>query len=378
MSTIRHSHSGVLPGRAGLALALSTALALASGAAMATPWMASPVIAPTPTDAAPAGPDVHPGKEFSDELDRNATDGTDDDGQVVLWDGAGGTADGIDLGEGFQVDAIANNADALFDALIANDTAAGFSLRTPGDTSSSSGGADVGAPVHYETTGGGIAPWATVPQVDDMNTLANLDGLEVWGPEGPTLADSDTNRYSTVGDAGGTSIFNADGSSYLLHSILASAVIAFDPVIAALDAGAPSGLVQSLIDLDALMVSDSSEPGRWTDGDRILFSLWPLIDFGLLGSGGSGTAPVTVYHGDAAYVGTFSGSAKAPSMSLSFFDHGGHLWTDGWTGTRAEFNNEPVNVDAIEALASVPEPGALALIAAGLLGAGMLRRRRRA
>jgi len=373
MSTIRHSHSGALPGRAGLALTLSTALALASGAAMATPWMASPVIPPVPTTTTPASPDLHPGKEFSDELDRDAA-GTADDGQVVLWDGTGGTADGIDLGEGFQVDAIANNADALFDALIANDTAAGFSLRTPGDASTSGTGADVGAPVHYETTGGGIGPWATVPQVDDMNTLSNLDGLEVWGPEGPTPADSDTNRYSAVGDIGsGTSIFNADGTTYLLHSILASAVIAFDPVIAGLAAGSSEQFIAEFIDLDALMVSDLDDPaGVWSDGDRILFSLWPIIDPGLFGSAGS-----TVYHGDAAYVGTFVGGA-APGMSLSFFDHGGHLWTDGWTGTRPEFNNEPVNVDAIEALATVPEPGALALIAAGLLGAGLLRRRRRA
>jgi hypothetical protein len=289
---------------------------------------------------------------------------------VILWDGAGGTADGIDYDAadddaGRQVDAIANHADALFDAVIANDTAAAFSLRTPGDVSSLGLAADVGVPVYYETVGGAIGAWATPPVVDRMTPPRNLDGLEVWGAEGPTPAHSDADRFSVAGDpaaAGGprVSVFNADSTTYLLQSILASAVIALDPVLTGIAGLLGEPELMQLIDLDALMVSDVNDIGIWDAGDRILFSLWPILD---------PLSAATLYVGDAAYVLTNTGAASV----AAFFDHGGHLWTDGWTA--AHFG-QAWNVDALEALAAVPEPGILGLLAAGLIVIGIARRRR--
>lgn len=327
-----------------LASSIALALLAGSGSALATPWMPSVTILPVPTTAIPAPPDPHPGKEFSHEADRDAA-GVADPEQVVLWDGAGGTADGIDYGGDGDVDAIANHGDALFFDVSHNLTAAAFSLRTVAGT-------DVaGVAVWYETTGGLIAPWAPAPMVDAMTPVINLDGLEIWGPEGPLVTDSDADRFSLFGDPGGTAVFNADGTTYIPWAALLADLTGLDSTFANL---------QDFLDLDALMVMDVGSVGVLDAGDEILFSLWPILV--------PGAAP---YFGDAVYhwvVGT----------GMSYLAHGGHLWTNGWT---ASHFGDPYNVDGLEALAlperAAPEPAALSLLGIGLAGLGWARRRSR-
>jgi hypothetical protein len=290
-------------------------------------------------------------------LDTNAA-GALDPLQVILWDGAGGVADGVDFGDNGEMDAIANHGDALYQTVIDNRTAAAFSLRrvdpvfpvgapSHGLPPLGAGTDFPGVSVFYETTIGAIGAWATPPVVNRDFPPANLDGLEIWGPEGPTVADSDTDRYSLFGEPGGVSIFNADGSTFLTQSALAAALVTFDPSLRP---------YENLIDIDALMVQDTTTVGVFDAGDSILFSLWSIMD------GATGFA----YWGDATYVWDFA-------TGISYYDHGGHLWDNGWTISAF---GEAWNVDALEALAKVPEPGSVALLGLGLAGLGLARRRK--
>lgn len=140
-----------------------------------------------------------------------------------MWDGSGGVADTFDYNgnddpTGEQVDAIANYRDALFFPAVDNETALLYSLRTGPNVQGA--GADLIAPVWYETTTGSTGIWATWPQVDQHGG-ENLDGLEIWGREGTDDAD----KYSLFGDFRlGTSVFNLDGSTYISQLDLATAV----------------------------------------------------------------------------------------------------------------------------------------------------------
>lgn len=312
--------------------------------ALAGPYV--PITSPvwTPTLDAPAGPERHPGKEYSHEVDRSSTAAgglVPDDQQNTMWDGSGGVADTFDYNgipgtsgnPSDQVDALAHPADALFGDVVSNTTAILYSLRAGPNVQGA--GVDIGAPVWYETTAGGTAPWATWPQVDQHGGQ-NLDGLEVFGPEG---AD-DATRYSLFNDFAGAnnggvgcSIYDsagtdglADETCWLSHGALSSMF---------------TGIQQDLIDLDALMLS----------GDSIMFSLWPIP--GLPGFG----------VGDAVYLATRTSPVSA--VLLGPLSHGGHLWTNDWLGN---------NVDALEAAA--PEPASLALTVLGLAALGLGRRRK--
>ena len=310
----------------------------------------------------------HPGKEFSEEFDRDAA-GALDSSQNVLFDGR--TPSGVLNGDDYndpaaagpdgsteptqQVDAIANHGDAFYNEVISNRTAILFSTRIGANVQGA--GFDAGAPgcgvnpICYETARGGIGTWATPLQVTHhagdpapedptggATILQNLDGLEVFGPEG--VGDAD--RYSLFADfLTGVSIYNLDGSSFLAQGFLAAALASFD-----------SRFVDflNLIDLDALMVNEDGD-GAFEVGESILFSLWPIL-------GAGGFADI----GDAAYVMDGSGA-------ISFLRHGGHLWDNDWLG---------LNVDALEAAAHIPEPASMALLLGGLAGVGAIARRRRA
>lgn len=287
-------------------------------------------------------PNRVPGKEYSHELDRSSTAAGGvvlDDQQNTMWDGSGGVDDTFDYNDGpgipggtsnnpnDQVDAIANNGDALFFEAVNNQSAVLFSTRDGPNIQGA--GVDVGAPaqgcgagdpVCSESIGGGIATWATWAQVDQHGGT-NLDGLEVWGQEGVDDAD----RFSLFNDfANGCSVFAGTGPGSGCF------------VPQALIAGLFTSLPSDLVDIDALMVN----------GDWLMFSLWPI----------AGT-PEAV--GDSVWVWQIGAPAAAP------LSHGGHLWTNNWLG---------LNVDALEAV-SVPEPGSLALISLGALGFARPRRR---
>ncbi len=368
---------------------------LAMGIAMAVsgPVVAGPYVPPSdpidllkvnlpaPAGTPPDGPWRHPGKEYSHEFDEDAARHIDSQ-QNVKWDGHGGVADTFDYNDSDgadpgapaapdgnnnandQVDAIANVEDALYTAVISDQTPLLFSTRKqepinpntqglgrdaglPTPPPGSSGGCAPGDPVCYETNGISlIGTWATPPQVS-QHGVDNLDGLEVWGADGTGAGTDDANRYSLFNDfAHGTSIYNYVGatgvsSTYLTQAALTAAVVPF--------LASETGITfnNELIDIDALMVHEGGGSLSAFDavGDSILFSLWPIFQTG-------GALPDLV--GDHAIVWNFG---TAPTWLV----HGGHTWNDGWIG------DPTINVDALEA-AAVPAPAPLALVVLGLMG----------
>lgn len=348
--TVTHSLFGLMTGVA----------LLAAPALQASPYVgvANP-IPPAAGDVVPS-PTVVPGKEFSEEMDRNTVP-VADPLQTILWDGSGGTMDGTDFGDVGQIDAMANKLDALFDPVIENKTTLLFSTRelngglsepsssamprTPVAPGVDAGlrplGCAPGDPICYERISGPVGTWATDPMVDGMNPLDNLDALEVWGLDGIT----DTTHYSLTGDAAlGVSIFNDTGISYMDHATLLNGIMAsslFDEITT-------DGIKRYGVDLDALMVRDAGVNGRWDEGDAIMFSLWEDPFAGIIGDG--------VYTWEFGEV-------------IEVLDHGQHLWFDGWT---AELDYA-VNVDGLEA---VSEPSMFALLGISTLGFVVMRRRR--
>lgn len=328
--------------RPGLVAAILVAFAPAS---QAGPFVGA--IAPyafLPTTGVPAGPERHPGKEYSDELDRNAA-GLFESTRNIMFDGRtpSGIADTFRYLPGAppsatpdpslpQVDALAHPSDFLFRDVIGNTTALLFSTRIQSpssptiigagfDAGAPSRGCAAGDPICYETVPGGIGTWATKIQVhQDAPSPQNLDGLEVFGPDGI----DDALRFSLFGDA-------ASGCSVFDFAPAVPCVVPHAEIAALFP-----GISPSEIDIDALMM----------DGETLLFSLWP-----------NAALPV----GDNAFVYDRVSGAIAPLF------HGGHLWTDGWLG---------LNVDALEAAAALPAPGGLALVGFGLGAAAFARRRR--
>jgi len=342
------------------------AAGLTATAAQAGPWTSYPVIYEPPTLGVPAGPIVHPGKEYMMEINRNA-DLTPNPGQVVAWDGNGGVQNSqINYNNNTntphvnveRVDALANHGDAYFNEVVSNRTALLYSERTPtpglGDAWGK--GSDTAYPVYYETANGGRGGWATRQQVNQhwtpqaeagLNAQGqglNLIGLEVFGPNSPNGDDSD--MFSVNGDVA----LLPDGVRYSVYSYVAGNIrgyLSVQTVATALSAfyNVPYNLIEPLIDLDAMMVQDDGD-FIWDSGDRVLLSLMPANVSGFS------------YVGDSAYVLDFG-------QPLANLNHGGHFWSNNWLGT---------NVDALEA--AIPEPASLALLGIGLLGLVGARYRR--
>lgn len=250
--------------------------------------------------------------------------------QVITWDGVGGVADSFDYsgtlqlppgnpipdpGPGFDnVDALANNHDALFFSVIANTSALLFSVTGNGN-------------ILFESVGGGSGIWAAPPQIDHHG-VTDVDALEVWGPE---LFD-DSDRFSLQRDFGGVAIwaFTPPGGPsvpFVTDAQIAGAI------------GRPD-LVDE-IDLDGLM----------TSGENLLFSIRPIFD----------AQGNVIFDGGEIWTWTVGGP---PAV---FLNHGGHLWNTAFNvmGTFG-VNNE--NVNALEAVsAAVPEPGTITLICVGIV-----------
>jgi hypothetical protein len=334
----------------------------------ANPWV--PLINPAgpfPNNVV-LSPNRVPGKDFSDVRDRDEL-AIPDPQQVVAWDGSGGVRDSHDY-NGTQnpplvnlnpfiqeVDGIAAGGDALFQELRDNQAALVFSVE--GD-----------ARVLFERETGlpasppGHGVWATPAQIDAMNNPVDTDGLELWGGD----QNDDSDRYSLAGDPFADfttshrkvavwSFTPALGPStpHTFTSDLASSISlqlgygATGPVF---------GQLVELLDVDAIMAF----------GPQLTFSIRPISFSVQVGAG-----PVLI---------TFDGGEifeyDGPGQATEFLNHGGHLWDTGFNLITAfpDLNLTSENIDALEAVAGIPEPSTfmLAMLAA-MVPLRFLRRR---
>lgn len=273
------------------------------------------------------GPGIVGGKELVSSPNRGGFDAgfAADAGQVVAWDGVGGSANAaVDFG--VAVDAIANGGDTLFSHLVANEVSLLYHTTGDGDV------------IRAERTTGAVEIWAA--SVDpDAAPPYEIDGLEVWGPDGPAAANSD--RYSEALTFGGDQIFDGLGTALVSAADIAAAI---DPLFAA-------AVTAADINVDALMMF----------GNEILMSLAPAD----LDGGGIALDAGDIDGGEIFY---WTGVGPA-----SFLSHGGHLWDTSFsvlgTGAASE------NVNALEAMTN-PEPTSLSLLGLGCLCALRVRRRR--
>lgn len=337
---------------------------LFSSSALATPFTMGPRIFPG-TEILPTPVEV-PGKEYSNHIDVDDTQPTPmlDPEQNLAWDGIGGRNNTFDysnsrLGDSLprEVDAIANAGDALYFEVINDRTWLLFST-------------DEDNRIFYEehvTGANGI--WALPPTIDadmaaidpnigiqnTMPTDMDVDGLEVWGGDGPQFDDA--NRYSLEDDP----FNNIAVWKYDKNINLSTPLYTKTDIAQAIDDLFPNfDIIAEDIDLDAMM----------TFGSNIMFSVDPIIDKGLDGG------EIFVWDGVAA--------------SAIFLTHGGHIW-DTTFDVMGTFGTATENINALEAVGTfedspictggncsqtVPEPGTiLGLLAISGLGLGLKRKK---
>lgn len=231
--------------------------------------------------------------------------------------------------------------------------------------------------ISYELAGAFSPPstvgtWAVQDDVNKMPRPIDVDGLEVWGPE-PALT-GDANKYSLDTDVfglppgGGVSVWNLSGTPYILQSTIASAVGTL------LDL--PTVVDPEFINLDALMVQDVTgdpdiferDPTGGGDNDSIIFSIRQIPD-------GVGS-----YYATGSELFVLDGAG-----SISFLEHGGHVWDLAYALTAFDVwfedqNNYGVlDINAIEAISEsvVPEPASCIMLLLGLVGLSSRAKRRR-
>jgi hypothetical protein len=348
-------------------------------------------VAPSQVLAGPfnsPGPFADPsGKEYSEDLDRNGYPShTPNPGQVIAWDGTGGTTNtsnfltlwnpqsGIAAPDPFQVDALANRKDLLFYEVIEDQVPLVFSTGLPGGPRTAFDNYifyerpnhKVLLPFPYKE----IGVWATPAQINQVEPN-NVEGLELWAPvqdptvpledrvnsvllQGPEIPVDDANRYSLFGDPLGCSVFKSNGDCLFLKADIATAIT---PLFPGLD------ITDAKIDLDGLMTWEND----------ILFSLKP-IDGNNDGSITDNDPSKDLDGGE-----IFVWLSTEPSAK--FLIHGGHVWdtvfnvkdtVEDWTGLRPGTEN----IDALEAVAT-PEPSTfLSLLTLGSLGAASTLKRK--
>ncbi len=306
-----------------------------------------PQTAPHPVNVLPPCGVLVPGKEYSNNVDKNAA-GVIDPLQNIKFSCTGNCVDTFDYSgsavgtnpnpnENDNVDALANCRDAYFWA-VANDTVPmvvsfGPAAAKPAD-------------IYYQMA---QAPdtngtWCTAAQIcPSPNSPDDVDGLEVWGPaEDPEQDDAD--KFSLIADPNGVAVYSFIGG--LSHPWITTA--ALQNALGTTEA----------IDLDALMCWDED----LEDGE-----------FG--GTGGTNDAIIFSVMETASGGGAFDGGElwlwKCGSLAMPLF-HGGETWDTAHT-VGADFNVATEEIDAVEA---VPEPGTMLVLALGG-GLVLIRRRRR-
>ena len=353
--------------------------------------LAGPFNSPGPfvnpvVDGVPSPPEV-PGKEYSEDPDRNGNPlHTPNPGQVIAWDGTGGTTNtsnfltlwnpqsGIAAPDPFQVDALANRKDLLFYPVIYDRVPLVFSTGLPGGPRT-----DYDNYIFYERPNHKvllpfpykkIGVWATPAEINQVEPN-NVEGLELWAPvqdetvpledrvndvllQGPEIPVDDANRYSLFGDPLGCSVFKSNGDCLFLKADIASAIT---PLFPGLD------ITDAKIDLDGLMTWEND----------ILFSLKPIDgnNDGII----TDNDPSQDLDGGEIFV------WLSTEPSAKFLIHGGHVWDTAfnvkntvkhWTGLEPGTEN----IDALEAVAT-PEPSTfLSLLTLGTLGAASTLKRK--
>ncbi|MCA2505685.1 MAG: PEP-CTERM sorting domain-containing protein [Microcystis sp. M54BS1] len=328
-----------------------------------------------------------PGKEYSEDPDRNGNPlHTPNPGQVIAWDGTGGTTNtsnfltlwnptsGFAAPAPFQVDALANRKDLLFYEVIEDLVPLVFSTGLPGGPRTNYDNYifyerpnhKVLLPFPYKE----IGVWATPAQINQVEPN-NVEGLELWAPvqdptvpledrvndvllQGPEIPVDDANRYSLLGDPLGCSVFKSNGDCLFLKADIATAIT---PLFPGLD------ITDAKIDLDGLMTWEND----------ILFSLKPIDgnNDGII----TDNDPSQDLDGGEIFV------WLSTEPSAKFLIHGGHVWDTAfnvkntvkhWTGLEPGTEN----IDALEAVA-VPEPSTfLSLLTLGTLGAASTLKRK--
>jgi len=353
--------------------------------------LAGPFNSPGPfvnpvVDGVPLPPQV-PGKEYSEDPDRNGNPlHTPNPGQVIAWDGTGGTTNtsnffglwnpqsGTAAPNPFQVDALANKKDLLFYEVIEDEVTLVFSTGLPGGPRT-----DYDNYIFYERPNfkvllpspyKKIGVWATPAQINQVEPN-NVEGLELWAPvqdetvpledrvndvllQGPEIPVDDANRYSLFGDPLGCSVFKSNGNCLFLKADIASAIT---PLFPGLD------ITDAKIDLDGLMTWEND----------ILFSLKPIDgnNDGII----TDNDPSQDLDGGEIFV------WLSTEPSAKCLIHGGHVWDTAfnvkntvkhWTGLEPGTEN----IDALEAVAT-PEPSTfLSLLTLGTLGAASTLKRK--
>lgn len=325
-------------------------------------------------------PSEVPGKEFSQLPDRDAT-GAADPQQIVSWDGIGGTADAANyfgsepqVPSTFEIDAIANHNDALFDPLLADNATLIFSVGngvspTASGEITTSGGFVIGrsGDLSYESAvTGQTGIWATAAEIDAMNPPVDVDGVELWGPEQPGF---NANRYSLRGDADngfvlgfGISVY-CPGCGSLGNAYIVQAGVR-DDVAELLGQPEDFGLESEDIDLDAMIIGDTGdETSIAVHGeDAYIFSIRQLAIPGKPGEFYATGSEIFV---------------KRTDGTREFLFHGGHLWDRDWALANMKFGQRQMDINALEAV-SVPEPATAVLVLAAQLAAlGCVSRVRR-
>lgn len=312
-------------------------------------------VTPAETDLVPNVQRV-PGKDYTDSLDmtHTTTPHSVRPSQLGQWDGIGGARDGQWLAQGntqffeFNVDAQSQVSDVLFDGVINN--------RNPLIVSTSSDGMlGNDTALVAERTSGSAETFATRKQVVDHphvgGLLRDIDSVDLWGTEDP---DGHAGFYSFGSDPNNTSVYyNFLGGvpnvqPYLSKNDIANAI--GDPNIA------------PQIDVDGLMVRDIGTgfnpfDGEFNTGDAIMFSIAPVVD----------AAGTVRYDGGEIWVWEHGQPAQ-------FLKHGGHTWDTAFdVAGLLRVNTE--NIDALEAVGAIPEPGSLALLVGGVVATIATRRR---
>lgn len=397
-----------------LVCAVGAILSIAPRGAAYTPVVLPPMAVPAVGPGVIVPNNVF-GKEYSRNLDENSL-GVVDPERVVAWDGVGGTLDGLDYSGSRllpapreqQVDALANSFDMLYNETLADRSHlifshtsvigrygaggfAGFGPVVPltGPVTLTNGNVILGAAEISVEEGGVFAGpqvqhgWAPIGSITTQAPAADLDGLEVWGPE-PALA-ADSNKYSLEYDViagGGVSVWSydlgsGDSFSYITHATIVTAVTSLlgnVPTSAFNRGDLPSF---EGINLDALMVQDRDGVGHQFGGigDSIIFSISQIVD----------PADNDGYYATGSEL--FVLEATAAGLTASFLRHGGHIWDHNYALTNLGIaglgagEKAIIDINAIEAVgelvvSGVPEPGACLLLGLAAVVGGWCCRRR--